>query len=54
MVLADKFAALQNAAGDGGSGSQEEQEFRDFLVSMGIVSPVTKYVLNRIKEKRIE
>jgi len=41
VVLADKFAALQKAEGEEG-GTPEEQEYRNFLVSMGIVSPVTK------------
>jgi hypothetical protein len=41
VALADKFAAMQKDGGE--EGTAEEQEFRDFLVSMGIVSPVTKY-----------
>lgn len=41
VALSDKFSAIQKAEG-GGGGTTEEQEFRDFLVSMGITSPVTK------------
>jgi len=40
VALADKFASMQKESGE--EGTAEEQEFRDFLVSMGIVSPVTK------------
>ncbi len=45
VVLADKFAAIQKAEEKAGSegDAPEDQEFRNFLVSMGITSPVTKY-----------